>query len=122
MTPEGKKVTSLNLAVTLGYGDRKSTQWLKATAWGERLDKLLPYLKKGGLVMVTGSLSCPPKIFTSNGEQKVSALEMSVDIINLLPSEKKEESAPSVQQQGSIQKREPQYASTQNFDEGDLPF
>lgn len=45
--PSGKAVCELSLAYDVGYGQNKKTQWIKAALWGERAEKLLPYLNKG---------------------------------------------------------------------------
>lgn len=54
--PSGQSVTEFSLAVTTGWGERQSTLWLKCTLWGERGEKLAPYLKKGGAVTVSGDV------------------------------------------------------------------
>lgn len=45
--PSGKAVCELSLAYDVGYGQNKKTQWVKAALWGERAEKLQPYLSKG---------------------------------------------------------------------------
>lgn len=54
--PAGEQVASLSLAFTYGRkGDdgKRPTQWVDGALWGKRAEALAPYLKKGGLVVVT---------------------------------------------------------------------
>lgn len=57
-TPDGKAVMDISLAFDYGRkgGDgRRPTQWINATMWGDRVEKLQPYLSKGSQVFVTMS-------------------------------------------------------------------
>lgn len=49
-------VTSFNVAVDQGFGDRKSTNWFRVSAWGKKGAGAAPYLLKGGVVTVVGEL------------------------------------------------------------------
>ena len=112
VTPEGLKVTALNLAVTIGWGEKKATQWLKGNIFGERFAKVLPFLKKGNQVMVSGTLSRAVNTYTGkDGQTKTSPLEFSVETITLVSGDK--EGTPSLNQ-----------PNKQVIDEeyGDLPF
>lgn len=49
-TPGGQQVCNLSLAFNYGKkgdDDKKPTQWVDASLWGERAEKLAGYLKKG---------------------------------------------------------------------------
>lgn len=54
-TPAGKAVGNLSLAWNYGQksadGNRPS-QWVEASMWGEQVERLAPYLKKGTVVDV----------------------------------------------------------------------
>ena len=50
-------VTSFNVAVSQGFGDKKTTNWLRTSLWGQRGEKLAQYITKGTMVYVTGELS-----------------------------------------------------------------
>jgi len=55
-TPDGKAVMDISLAFDYGRkgGDgRRPTQWINAAMWGDRVEKLQPYLSKGSQVFVT---------------------------------------------------------------------
>lgn len=53
---QGGTVTSFNVAVDQGFGDRKSTNWFRVSAWGKKGAGAAPYLLKGGVVTVVGEL------------------------------------------------------------------
>lgn len=49
-TPSGEPVCNLSLAVPYGRRDetgKQPTEWYKAALWGQRAEKLAPYLRKG---------------------------------------------------------------------------
>ena len=48
-------VLTFSLAVSCGYGDNKSTMWIKCSAW--RKERLAQYLHKSDVVTVCGELS-----------------------------------------------------------------
>lgn len=54
--PSGQSVAEFSVAVNTGWGERKKTLWVKCALWGERGEKLAPYLKKGGAVTVSGDV------------------------------------------------------------------
>lgn len=55
-TQQGDKVTSWTVAVEDRSGKDKSTIWFDCSLWGARGEKLAPYLRKGGKVVVSGDL------------------------------------------------------------------
>jgi len=53
--PDGKAVANLSLAYNHGKKDgegKRPTQWISASLWGERAEKLAEYLTKGTLLSV----------------------------------------------------------------------
>jgi len=56
-TPEGKAVTSMSIAVDDGFGDKKSTIWIKASLWDKPAENAAQYLQKGDRVLVEGHLA-----------------------------------------------------------------
>jgi single-strand DNA-binding protein len=83
-TPSGKGLTSFTVAVGVGYGQRRETQFWSCTKWGEQFfEKLSGYLVKGRQVLVEGEPR-PPRIYTgSDGKPRVS-LELTVTNLVLL--------------------------------------
>lgn len=55
-TVRDNKVTSFNLAVDQGYGENKTTNWFRVSAWGKKGEGAAPWLKKGGVITVVGEL------------------------------------------------------------------
>lgn len=49
-------VTNFSLAVSTGWGDRKSTLWIGCAIWGDRGAKLEQYLTKGSAISVSGDI------------------------------------------------------------------
>ena len=52
--PSGKSVTNFPVAVDIGRGEKKKTEWIDCSLWGERADALVPYLTKGKQVTLAG--------------------------------------------------------------------
>ena len=57
-TPQGKAVTSFSCAYDVGYGYNKKTQWIEASLWGERGEKLAENLVKGRELLLTADDVC----------------------------------------------------------------
>lgn len=84
-TPSGQKLTTFSIACNLKRSGKEETIWWRIVIWGDRFDKLLPYLKKGSAVIVIGEFSQAPQVYVDkNGVQQVS-LELTADIIRLSP-------------------------------------
>ena len=54
-TPDGKAIMDLSLAFSYGrkVDGKQPTQWVNGTMWGDRCEKLKPYLAKGQLLFVS---------------------------------------------------------------------
>jgi single-strand DNA-binding protein len=89
-TQNEKAVLSFRAAYDIGWGDRKRTEWLDCSLWGERAEKLVEYLKKGDQCVVVGTIG------TKEYEGKVSlALEVSeVKLVGGKKEERQESSRP----------------------------
>lgn len=53
-TTSGTKIASFSVADDIGYGEKKRTQWIKCSLFGERAEKVVSYLTKGLMVEVIG--------------------------------------------------------------------
>ena len=75
---DGTKVLSFSIADSIGYGDKKRTQWLGCALFGKRAESLAQYITKGSLVEVVGT----PSIHTyeSKGEHRA---EIQVRVMEL---------------------------------------
>lgn len=55
-TQGGQSVTTLNVPVKQGWGDKEQTNWFRASVWGKRADFAAKF-RKGEFVCVTGELT-----------------------------------------------------------------
>jgi single-strand DNA-binding protein len=53
-TDQGTMLCKFSIAVTVGSGDNKSTEWYDIVAWGKQGEILHEYLTKGSKVQVRG--------------------------------------------------------------------
>ena len=110
MTKAGKPVCGFSVAMDSGWGDNKKTNWVKCSIWGDRAEKLAPYLLKGGKVTVSGELSTS-EWTNKDGELKTD-LQLNVREVTL---------------QGSTGEHKPAQASVaapamDDFDDSSIPF
>ena len=80
--PSGTAVLEFSLAVDTGFGDKKSSFWMKCAMFGDRGQKLSQYLLKGQQVIVSGEFS-PREYQAGDGTTKVS-LELRVNSVELV--------------------------------------
>lgn len=90
-TQSNAKVTTLSIGDTQKTGrDTKETIWWRCTVWGEQFDKMMPYIKKGSALVITGEMK-PLKMYQKkDGSQGVSP-ELTVSNIQFAPFGKKDE-------------------------------
>src|SRR3954464_4529220 len=55
-TQSGEKVLSFRVANDIGFGDRRTTQWVDCSMWGKRAESVANYIKKGDKITVSGEL------------------------------------------------------------------
>lgn len=84
VTPSGQKVTTLRVATNIRRGGKDETVWFRVTMWGDRWDKMLPYLKKGSAVMVVGRLDKPEIYNDKEGRPQVS-LNVTAEMVEFPP-------------------------------------
>jgi len=51
-TQTGEPVANFNLAIDQGYGERKTTVWVRVSVWGKQAEACHQHLSKGDLVCV----------------------------------------------------------------------
>jgi single-strand DNA-binding protein len=83
-TPAGKKVVSFRIASKTRRGGKDETIWWRVTIWGDRFDKMVPYLKKGSAVMVMGELGKPELYTDKEGQQQIS-LNITAESVRVSP-------------------------------------
>lgn len=99
VTAAGNKVVSFNIAVNTKKNDPTGTVWYRVNIWGDKFDKMLPYIKKGTTLFVLGDLM-PPTIWTNKNNEKQVQMDIKADVLKFTStgsSEKKENpTGPSV--------------------------
>lgn len=83
-TATGKRVVSLRVAAKTRANGKDETIWWRINIWGDRFDKMLPYLKKGSSVIVIGEMNKPETYVAKDGTTQVS-MSMTADIIKFSP-------------------------------------
>lgn len=79
-TNGGESVTQFSVGCNAG---RDKTMWVDCTIWGERGEKLAPYLRKGTPVGINGRPAV--RAYTKNGEA-VGVQQCTVNHVDLLGS------------------------------------
>lgn len=90
-TQDGTKVCSFSIADDIGFGDKKTTQWISCALFGKRAEGLSGFLTKGSLVEVVGN----PSVHTYEGKQGFKAeLQVRVMEIRLMGGGKRDSDEP----------------------------
>lgn len=83
----GKTLLELNVAVNVGFGNYKTTNWLRVQWWGDRGKNISEWLVKGSLIAGAGELQLKP--WEKDGRSGVDAV-VTVNSIQLLQSKQNE--------------------------------
>lgn len=86
-TASGKRVVSFRLAIRIRQSGKDDTVWWRVNIWGDRFDKMIPYLRKGSSVIVVGEMG-KPELYTDKEGNKQISLSISADAIKFAPSSK----------------------------------
>ena len=78
----GNSVVDFSVAVKSGYGDKAAVTWPKCTVWGKHGEALLPYLKKGQLVGISGEVTL--REYAKRDGTNGASLEVRVNDVTLL--------------------------------------
>ena len=123
-TPSGQKVTTLTVATNVRKAGKEETVWWRVTIWGDRFDKMLPYLKKGSAIIVVGEMGKPDIWTDREGKPQVS-LEITAEIVRFSPfssSERSNQEQGSHQPQGQNPQNQSGYAQEGRSDSGYKAF
>ena len=96
-TGSGDSVVYFSVPVKSGFGDKQVTSWIKCSLFGKRGDSVLPYLKKGQLVGVSGEFAARPWK-NKDGQEQISH-EVRVNDVSLLGSKQQEPSSQPAKSQ-----------------------
>lgn len=81
-TPGGMAVASFSVATTEKRKDGEKTTWFRVSLFGKQAENVAPYLTKGKLVFVEGSLR--QEEYTTKDGQTRTALEVNATSLQLL--------------------------------------
>lgn len=118
--PDGTSIVLMSVPCKSGYGDKAVTSWLRCSMFGKRGESVLPYLKKGQSVGVTGEFAA--REYTDKEGQQRLSLEVRVNDLTLLGSKDKGGSQETQHRQAPNPK--PQREFPDEFDDLDseIPF
>jgi single-strand DNA-binding protein len=126
-TPGGQNVCGFSLAVDIGFGQDKKTLWVGCSLWGERAEKLAPYLTKGKPVTVSGDVA----LRTWDGRDGKAGAEITCNVQRITlqgAGAAEEEQPPAERRPAARQERAPMqqqfpagHRATADFDD-DIPF
>ncbi len=91
-SPSGQKITTLRIATNIRRKDKEETVWWKAVVFGEHLDKIISFLKKGSAVIVFGKMGNAPTIYNDKNGQPQISLEIIASMIEFSPFGKSDRS------------------------------
>lgn len=105
----------LSLAYNVGFGDKKTVQWLRATIFGKQAESLQPYLVKGGQIFAVVNDPKVDEFTKKDGTHGVSfgGVIQTIELIGGKPAEQ--------QQAPARQAPKPKPAAAP-FDDEDPPF
>ena len=91
-TPKGKLMTKASLAVTVGHGDYKHTEWIDLVVWGEKPGNLFSSLvQKGTTLRVIGVPQVNAWVSKQDGSAKAQ-FQVTVNEFRVLKNGKPRES------------------------------
>lgn len=95
-TQDGKAVLDLSLAYNYGRKGQDGnypTQWVKASLWGERGEKLQPYLRKGAQIFAQLA-DLHIQTYTKQDGSQGFDLRARIDNVQLIGDRKPDQAAP----------------------------
>lgn len=114
-TAAGKAVTGFSAAFDSGFGDNKKAVWIDCSAWGERWEKVAPYLLKGTQAMIQGELG------TREHDGK-TYITVDVKELKLVGGKSGEQQRDPPQRQERSAPRQAAPVSAGDFQDDDIPF
>jgi len=136
MSPSGQKITTFRMACNTKRQGKEKTTWWRITIFGDRFDRMIPHLKKGSLLFVSGSLN-PPEVYQTRDGQHAASLEIIAEFMSFLPmrQDRGEQQQEMPKQEQANGFNQPAFAAnaqfsgmnqgeapTQNFADDDIPF
>lgn len=113
-TATGKRVVTFRVATRVRQGGQDETVWWGVSIWGDRFDKMLPYLKKGSSVIIIGEMGKPELYVAKDGTTQVS-LTLTAEIIKFSPFGRPEKAAERGDQQTFLPESQPTPDSQEQY-------
>lgn len=88
-TPAGDLLFEFSLAVTVGSGDNKTTEWYKCTAWKKQAEIMSEYVGKGSKLQVRGDFKLHLWNHKESGEAR-GELQVTVREFQFLSAKKED--------------------------------
>lgn len=79
-TPSGKAVTSFNMAINEGSGEKKTTLFVRVSCWEKLAEVVNQYLTKGQGVLISGRLAQSRAYIRKDGELAAST-EITANVV-----------------------------------------
>jgi single-strand DNA-binding protein len=112
----GAQLLEFTIGNNIGYGDKKTTLWIRCTLFGLRGEKLAQYLTKGTKVWVTGELSI--RGYTAKDGTPKYSVELNTRDIELIGGgQKQDKTEPPTSGNNA-----PDYADEYAEFDDDIPF
>src|SRR3954467_13842583 len=83
-TGGSQPVVNFSIACKTGFGDRKRDFWVDCALWGQRGEKLLPYLVKGQQVYIEGEGGF--RSYTARDGMQQTVLTLRAETVELIGS------------------------------------
>jgi len=83
-TPEGKAVSSFNVAVTRKRRGGDQTTWVRVSVWEKMAESLTQYLTKGKQVFIVGELEDPNAYMDKKTNEPRATIQVTAREIKLL--------------------------------------
>ena len=78
-SPNGVEYVSVGFAHTIGFGEKKSTEWYRCVAYGDMAQRMAnAKIKKGSAIFVTGTQS----IETYKGKDNVERTSVKLNVLD----------------------------------------
>lgn len=88
-TQSGRKVATIAVGVTCGYGENAQTSWIDVNCWERMAETACNYLKKGSKVLFSGDFS--ERHYTTRDGREGSRVTLDARAMDLLDSKPKED-------------------------------
>lgn len=115
-TVTGHKVCDVSVAVNSGYGEKKTTEFIKVTLWDKHAESVYAYLKKGVKVYIDADSVRVDSYIDKNGAAAGSIVVPNVRNLQILSAKTETEAEPSKKPAKAEYKREVKEPEEESFE------